>query len=241
MKNILPVTAFAGGILLTLVFAPRASSETFAGKLNAATKTKMYTLKMNKDRIYRITMRSAVFDTFVYLLDPAGKKVAENDDIDAKNRNSRLVFRPKKTGAYQIIATSFQQKGKGLYVLTVDTFVPKSKATNFAGKIDKNSPIFAGKLPYQSFKIKMEAGKIYVMEATSKQIKPVIAVRKAGGQLLESANVKGEAHTARMIYAPAKSGEYEILVAPFQPQGRGEFALKFQRIAAETGDVERKR
>jgi hypothetical protein len=64
-----------------------------------------------------IEMQSKQFNTYLRLEDAKGKTLAENDDIDAaaKNLNSRILFMPKADGVYRIVATSFQQKGRGEY------------------------------------------------------------------------------------------------------------------------------
>ena len=56
----------------------------------------------------------AAFDAFLILEDPAGKKLAENDDIDpGVNTNARLVFQAPKTAVYRLVATGFEQRGSG--------------------------------------------------------------------------------------------------------------------------------
>ena len=55
-----------------------------------------------------------------------GKTLVENDDIDlaAKNLNSRIWFLPKTDGVYRIVATSFQQKGRGDYEIILREYSP---------------------------------------------------------------------------------------------------------------------
>jgi hypothetical protein len=71
-------------------------------------------------RIYIIDMESTAFDTFLKLQDPAGKPLAENDDIEpGVNLNSRLSFTAPADGVYRIITTSFEQAGVGRYMLRI--------------------------------------------------------------------------------------------------------------------------
>jgi hypothetical protein len=70
------------------------------------------------------------FDTLLRLQNAKGKTLAENDDIDLanKNLNSRILFIPKEDGVYRIIATSFQQTGRGEYDIIIRQYSPaKSK------------------------------------------------------------------------------------------------------------------
>jgi hypothetical protein len=39
--------------------------------------------------------------------------------VASKNLNSRIVFLPKADGVYHIIATSFQQAGRGEYEIVI--------------------------------------------------------------------------------------------------------------------------
>ena len=57
-------------------------------------------------------MDSTAFDTYLKLLDGKGNVVAENDDIAPNNLNSRVIFTPKETGTFRIVATSFEERGR---------------------------------------------------------------------------------------------------------------------------------
>ena len=84
-----------------------------------------YHLKMTAGKTYMIDMSSAQFDTYLRLEDDKGKVLAENDDISPQNLNSRIIFPCKQDGSYRIVATSFQQAGRGTYVLIIREFPSK--------------------------------------------------------------------------------------------------------------------
>jgi tetratricopeptide (TPR) repeat protein len=90
------------------------------GELSALDTSRVHEWNMVAGRGYVIDMESAAFDTLLKLHDPAGKQLAENDDIDpGVNLNSRLIFTAPVDGVYRIVATSFQQAGVGPYVLRI--------------------------------------------------------------------------------------------------------------------------
>ncbi len=62
-----------------------------------------------------VTMNSPILDPYLYVLDPAGEVVAENDDHD--NLNSRVDFVPAAAGAYTVVATTFEAGDTGAYVI----------------------------------------------------------------------------------------------------------------------------
>ncbi len=101
--------------------------------LDAKTTRRVYKVKFLAGKTYQIDMTSPNFtgvDPFLRLLDAAGKELASNDDIDtdAKNFNSRIIYRAPTTGTYQIMASSFRYQvpakqfgdsGQGPYNLEV--------------------------------------------------------------------------------------------------------------------------
>jgi thiol-disulfide isomerase/thioredoxin len=80
---------------------------------------KVYKIKLSEGQAYRIDMTSTEFDTYLRLENAAGKQVAFNDDIDAKNLNSRILYVAPKTGEYRIIATTFEPGKTGAFQLEV--------------------------------------------------------------------------------------------------------------------------
>ena len=77
-----------------------------------------FPVKLEKDKFYRINLRSSAFDTFLRLEDSSGKQLAFNDD-DGISLNSRMYYRPTKTDTYRIIVTSFRAGSTGSFSLSV--------------------------------------------------------------------------------------------------------------------------
>jgi tetratricopeptide (TPR) repeat protein len=75
--------------------------------------------KLEAGIAYVIDMRSAAFDTYLKLLDAKGTLIADNDDIAPNDLNSRIIFTPKESGTFRIVATSYQERGRGPYTLTI--------------------------------------------------------------------------------------------------------------------------
>jgi hypothetical protein len=92
------------------------------GSLTSKEKSKVHAVALVADRAYVIDMESRVFDTFLTLKDRKDTKLAENDDITPENLNSRIIYTPRATGVYQLLATAFQQTGTGPYVLRIREF-----------------------------------------------------------------------------------------------------------------------
>lgn len=66
-----------------------------------------------------IDLESQDFDPYLILLDPAGRRISENDDVSRTNRNSRLVVTLPDTGTYTVVANSYEAGKNGEYRIKV--------------------------------------------------------------------------------------------------------------------------
>ena len=85
----------------------------------------MHTLELKAGTTYVLDMESKAFDTFLILENAGGARLAENDDIDAKNLDSRIIHTAQTTGTYRIIATAYTAGATGPYVLRIRELVKK--------------------------------------------------------------------------------------------------------------------
>jgi len=90
---------------------------------------KTYRVKLAEGKTYQIDMKSKQVDPFLRLEDPKGQQVAFNDDFAPPALDSRIVYTPKKSGEYRVIATTYEP-GKtgaatGKFTLTVVEFDSK--------------------------------------------------------------------------------------------------------------------
>ncbi|HIK57275.1 MAG TPA: trypsin-like peptidase domain-containing protein [Synechococcales cyanobacterium M55_K2018_004] len=78
-----------------------------------------YTFNGQAGQQITISMESPDFDTYLILLDPQNRVVAQNDDIGPNNTNSSLSVRLPATGTYRVLANSYDRTGRGRFTLTV--------------------------------------------------------------------------------------------------------------------------
>ncbi len=76
---------------------------------------------------YVIDMHSTDLDSYLKLLDPAGKFLAENDGSASNSQDARLMVTPKADGTYRIVASSYRGAGRGTYTLTVRALGGKAR------------------------------------------------------------------------------------------------------------------
>jgi hypothetical protein len=99
----------------------------FKGTLTDKESEHVHELRPEAGKTYVIDMHSTSLDSYLKLLDAKGKVLDENDDIAPGDFDSRLIFTPKEDGTYRIVATSFQNEGRGGYTLTIRVINPQSR------------------------------------------------------------------------------------------------------------------
>ena len=95
------------------------------GKAGEQYYSRFYTFTLSEESDVIITLQSDE-DTFLYLLDGHGKSggvVAENDDVDSDNRDSRIEAR-LDAGGYTIEATTYEAGTAGSFNMQVDVDAP---------------------------------------------------------------------------------------------------------------------
>ena len=78
-----------------------------------------YPIEGNKGDSFTINLESEDFDAFVALVDSNGNTIGENDDISQSDSNSQIDVTLPADGVYNVIVNTYDQEGKGEYVLTV--------------------------------------------------------------------------------------------------------------------------
>jgi Ca2+-binding EF-hand superfamily protein len=91
-----------------------ATGDTYRGKKSF----KIFTIKLEQGRTYRINHISKTFQAFLYLEDPDGNLLQQNSSPNVGG-NSRIVFRADKTGSYRLIVSSLAGVRTGAFSLTV--------------------------------------------------------------------------------------------------------------------------
>lgn len=97
----------------------RVSETRHQGRLTPEKKELVHELDMTAGATYVLDVESADFDTFVKLQLPTGMTVAENDDIEPTNTNSRLIYRSREDTNYRVVVSAFDNIGTGAYTLKI--------------------------------------------------------------------------------------------------------------------------
>ncbi len=79
-----------------------------------------YTFVGESGEYATIYLESEEFDPYLILLDPAGERMSENDDISRTNNDSRLVVQLPSAGRYTVLANSYESNKEGYYGIKID-------------------------------------------------------------------------------------------------------------------------
>ena len=93
-----------------------ASKDLQIAQVNQA-QEKDYTLEGNKGAQLEINATSPDFDTYLTLLDLEGNVIAQNDNVDPKNMNSRIIATLPYDGVYGAVIKNLNRK-EGRYTIT---------------------------------------------------------------------------------------------------------------------------
>ena len=111
-----------------------------------------YTFQGSAGQTVTITVESAEFDTYVAIITPDGKLLAENDDINQSNKNSGLTATLPRNGTYRLIVNGYDKNSRGRYAVSVSTPTQqtitgrRSPASNSQGALNR-SPAPSRQLP----------------------------------------------------------------------------------------------
>ncbi len=79
---------------------------------------KYFIVQLEKGCTYQIDHMSQAFDAYLYLQDPSGRVIAQDDD-GGVGLNSRIAHRVTESGKYRIVATSLGGSSTGQFNFTI--------------------------------------------------------------------------------------------------------------------------
>jgi hypothetical protein len=227
---------------------PRVVSQTQGDKKHAM-RSKVFLVRLSAGKKYRITLDSSDFDSFLFVEDQARQQRAWDDDSGG-GLNSLLTYDVAKDGVYMVFAASYDDR-VGQFTLRVREAV--SVAVHDVGKEgltlqDTVAPTDAqlvamkkGKevrqLPAREFRVRLSAGKKYLIAMTSKDFDSYLSVRAPSGHAVAWDDDSGDEDDDALVELEVfKEGVYNVQAASYR--GAGRFTLKVTEIgAAHVHDV----
>jgi hypothetical protein len=226
----------------------------FEGKLtNDSAKVKgqpaqIHQVSMSPGRTYIIDLESDDFDSYLRILDSAGKQLAEDDD-SGEGFNARIRFAPPKDDKYQVVATRFGSTGQGNYVLKIRILQEgnqssgkassgkaskiSEKELRFEGTLAKDSPEVMGK-PAQIHRVIMSPDKAYIVDMESTDFDAYLRILDSAGKQLAKDDDSGGNHNARIRFTPPREDNYQVVATRFGLD-EGNYLLKIRVLGKGEG------
>jgi WD40 repeat protein len=200
---------------------------------------KEYVLSLQAGKVYVIDMKSKELDSYLRLLNPAGKLV-EADDDSGGNLNAQIVYVCPESGRYKIIATIYSRDPRlGKFQLTAQEF---SLATGqgaadlrvnggpieTAGALTWNDPWdLKTRAPCKAFNLRLEKGRTYQIDLRSEGFGPYLRLEDSQSKSLKEDRYVGGVLNARILFRCPQTGTYRI-IASSDTMRLGDFKLKVQ-------------
>jgi len=219
---------------------------------------KIHKIKLTEGASYEIRMNSTDFDSFLRIEDEGGQELAFDDD-GGGFPNARILFVPKKTASYKVIATSFDA-GLGKYTLTIDQkggAGPAAKLNTKKLQLVKGSATLTGQLQdsdgpnpigiingqilkghtCKMYSVEMKGGTRYTINLDSDEFDAVLILTDAGQKVLAfNDDAKpGETLNSELTYSPTEDGTYTIIATSLDKK-LGEFKLRVSSQGGKGGD-----
>ena len=190
----------------------------------------MFKVTLEAGKVYQLSVagmassKGSLVDPYLRLFDSAGRLV-NFDNNGGQGTDAQMHFVPTQSGVYYLEASSNQPRGMGNYQVQVtqrdvpaadagsntQTWVTLQAGESFSGTLlQKNEQDWV--------RIRLEMGKDYVFKAQASHSgngslkDPVLEVRSADGQLLQTVDNMLMGNEPSMLYTPTGTGDYFVVV-----------------------------
>lgn len=190
----------------------------------------MFKVNLEAGKVYQLSVaglassKGSLIDPYLRLFDSAGRLI-NFDNNGGQGTDAQMHFVPTQSGVYYLEASSNQPRGMGTYQMEVtqrdvpaadagsntQTWVTLQAGESFSGTLlQKNEQDWV--------RIRLEGGKDYVFKAQASHSgngsleDPVLEVRSANGQLLQTVDNMLMGNEPSMLFTPTGTGDYFVVV-----------------------------
>jgi hypothetical protein len=187
----------------------------------------IYRYKMEKGKIYFVTVKSTALKPEVRLITADGQTEVKEADKQGQEYVATLVSMPARTQEVKILVnhSPFNEIGKGPFDYTIDiatrepllTVNGKLTAKDTAYELRNNSY-------HKVHEIKLEAGKNYQINLVA-DFDTYLFLEDAGKKVVSADDDGGSGLNARISYSPRETGTFRIIATTFGPRVKGDYTL----------------
>lgn len=201
-----------------------------AGEIGVPGDRDMFKVSLEAGKVYQLSVagmassKGNLVDPYLRLFDSAGRLI-NFDNNGGQGTDAQMHFVPTQSGVYYLEASSNQPRGMGNYQVQVtlrdvpaadagsntQTWVTLKAGESFLGTLlQKNEQDWV--------RVRLEEGKDYVFKALASHSgngslqDPVLEVRSANGQLLQTVDNMLMGNEPSMLFTPTGTGDYFVVV-----------------------------
>jgi hypothetical protein len=168
-----------------------------------------------------IELRSAAFDTYLELRDPAGTVLAENDDGLGQGTDSFIAARLPRAGRYRLVVRGYgEDASTGLYELALGEASPSARpgqagelrlGETAAGRLESGDSVLGDSTYADSFTFRPAASGRVTFLLRSSDFDAYLLLQDAEGRTLASDDDGGAGTDAQLTYAVVAGRTYRLV------------------------------
>lgn len=201
--------------------------------------------KLKGGTLYLIEMEGKGFTPSLLVGDGRGLLTADFNKADA--RRARAVFVAESAGIYRLTAVATKPGATGAYWITVQAYeVPKSLASAsvavgegaiqpIQSRLTADDPLdrVRKRSHCKVHEVKLEAGQQYRIDLTSRDFDTYLRLEDKDGKTLdENDDVGPKDLNSRLLFTPAKTDSYRLVVTTYEAQRVGAYRLTVRGVSA---------
>jgi hypothetical protein len=212
--------------------------------LTGKARCKVFAVRLEAGRKYKITMTSKDLDSYLRLENP-NRLNETGDDNGAGGKDARIVYECKREGTYRVVCTRRRGPAEGEFTLTVEEdgaagveVAGKDKAGGTElrirdGRASINGQIAATDPPdkvrqgsrCKVYTLRMVQGGTYRIHMTSGNFDTYLRLEDPAGQQVAADDDSGGGLNSLINYPCPRTGTYRVIATTFRGGAAGDFTL----------------
>jgi len=189
----------------------------------------LYSFEGKAGQRITIEMKSQEIDSYLILLGPNQRQIAQDDD-GAGNNNARITVSLPADGTYTLLANSNEARQSGAYTLELKATAPTEPSRAI---LQEEGALVAGgavlpsdKSLYREYTFEGRAGQSVAISLESRDFDPYVALFGPNGRLVaENDDGSDSTKNAFLSVTLPATGRYRVIVNAYDASGRGRYTL----------------
>ena len=189
----------------------------------------LYSFEGKAGQQITIEMKSQEIDSYLILVGPNQREIAQDDD-GAGSKNARITVRLPADGTYTLLANSYEAKQSGAYTLELKASAPTSPSRAILqeeGALVAGGPVLpSDKSLYRDYNFEGRSGQSVTISLESTDFDAYVAIFDPNGKLVaENDDASDSTKNAFLSVTLPATGRYRVIVNAYDASGRGRYTL----------------